>query len=120
VTLVTAVAVQALALVQLLVPLVTCLQALLSVKDLRSPLLLRVMLRPAVVLIAPLLSGSFLAGAGLIGRPVTAAGQVFAIVVGCIVSHTAHGPDAFAVWVGLSLQLRYVLEASCSGFVGVA
>jgi hypothetical protein len=93
---VTAVGVQALALVQLLVPLVAHLQALLSVKDLRSPLLLRVMLRPAVVLVAPLLSGSFLAGAGLIGRPVTAAGQVFAIVVGCIVSITAlytNAPD---------------------------
>jgi hypothetical protein len=77
---------QALALVQLLVPLTASLQALLSAKDLRSPLLLRVMLRPAVVLVAPLLSGSFLAGWGLIGRPVTAAGQVFAIVVGCIVS----------------------------------
>lgn len=71
---------------QLLVPLSASLHALLSLKDLRSPLLLRVMLRPAVVLLAPLLSGSFLAGAGLIGRPVTAAGQVFAIVVGCIVS----------------------------------
>lgn len=75
---------QALALVQLLVPLTSSLQALLSVKDLRTPLLLRVMLRPAVVIIAPLLTSSFLAGAGLIGRPVTAAGQVFAIVVGCI------------------------------------
>lgn len=79
-------AMQALALVQLLVPLTASLQALLSAKDLRSPLLLRVMLRPAVVLVAPLLSGSFLAGAGLIGRPVTAAGQVYGIVVGCIVS----------------------------------
>lgn len=77
---------QGVALVQLLVCLSCSLQALLSLKDLRSPLLLRVMLRPAVVLVAPLLSGSFLAGAGLIGRPVTAAGQVFAIVVGCIVS----------------------------------
>lgn len=77
---------QALALVQLLVPLTSSLQALLSIKDLRTPLLLRVMLRPGVVLIAPLLTSSFLAGAGLIGRPVTAAGQVFAIVVGCIVS----------------------------------
>lgn len=77
---------QALALVAALVGFAGSVQALLLEKDLRSPLLLRVMLRPAVVLVAPLLSGSFLAGAGLIGRPVTAAGQVFAIVVGCIVS----------------------------------
>ena len=77
---------QCIALVQLLVVLSGSLHALLGLKDLRTPLLLRVMLRPAVVLVAPLLSGSVLAGWGLIGRPVTAAGQVFAIVVGCIVS----------------------------------
>jgi hypothetical protein len=67
-------------------PLTSNIQALLSIKDLRSPLLLRAMLRPAVVLIAPLLQGSVLAGAGVIGRPVTSAGQVYAIVVACIVS----------------------------------
>jgi hypothetical protein len=91
---------QALALAQQLVPLTRSLQALLAIKDLHTPLLLRAMLRPAVVLVSPLLSGSFLAGAGLIGRPVTAAGQVFAIVVGCIVSARAGlaGSCVRALW----------------------
>jgi hypothetical protein len=89
---------QALALVQVVMPLTTSIQALLSVKDLRSPLLLRAMLRPAVVLIAPLLQGSVLAGAGVIGQPVTAAGQVYAIVVGCIVSVGAGGGGGLMGW----------------------
>lgn len=85
---------QVLALAQLLLGLNSSVHALVAIKDLRSPLLLRAMLRPAVMLIAPLLSGSCLAGSGLIGRPVTAAGQVFAIVVGCIVSE--RGQQAWA------------------------
>lgn len=101
-------ALQALALVQLLVPLTSSLQALLSIKDLRTPLLLRVMLRPGVVLIAPLLTSSFLAGAGLIGRPVTAAGQVFAIVVGCIVSVCAAMGGCVGGGAGRREQLQCV------------
>jgi hypothetical protein len=80
---------QALTLLQQLVALDASVAALISLKELRSPLLLRVCLRVGCVLLAPLMTGSWLAGlAGAgVGRPrAGATGMVFAIVIGSIVS----------------------------------
>lgn len=79
-----------LALVQQLVALNQAIAALTAIKDLRSPLLLRVMLRAGCVLLAPLLTGSWLAGLAYQATPpgqiAGAVGMVFGIVVGAIVS----------------------------------
>lgn len=72
--------------------------ALAGIKDLRSPLLLRVMLRAGCVLLAPLIQGSWLAGLAyqstLPGHKAGAVGIVFAIVIGAIVSAKAHVRDS--------------------------
>jgi hypothetical protein len=76
-------------LLQQLVVLDASVAALVSLKELRSPLLLRVCLRVGCVLLAPLMTGSWLAGlagAGFAGQPAGATGMVFAIVIGSIVS----------------------------------
>lgn len=79
-----------LTLVQQLVSLNQSIAALTTIKDLRSPLLLRVMLRAGCVLLAPLVTGSWLARlayeATPLGKPAGAVGMVFAIVIGAIVS----------------------------------
>lgn len=80
---------QALALLQQLVALDASIAALVSLKELRSPLLLRCCLRVGCVLLAPLVTGSWLAGlagAGLLRQRAGATGMVFAIVIGSIVS----------------------------------
>uniref|UniRef100_A0A383WDG7 Uncharacterized protein n=1 Tax=Tetradesmus obliquus TaxID=3088 RepID=A0A383WDG7_TETOB len=78
---------QALALLQQLVALDASIAALVSLKELRSPLLLRCCLRVGCVLLAPLVTGSWLAGlagAGLLRQRAGATGMVFAIVIGSI------------------------------------
>lgn len=79
-----------LSLSQHMVQLHQAIAALTTIKDLRSPLLLRAMLRAGCVLLAPLITGSWLAGLAYQATPpgnvAGAVGMVFAIVIGAIVS----------------------------------
>ncbi|KAF8059725.1 PAP15 [Scenedesmus sp. PABB004] len=72
----------ALALAQQLARLSASVADLAGLKDLRTPLLARAALRSGCGLLAPLLSGAWLAG--LAGQPAGATGIVFALVAGAI------------------------------------